>query len=327
MPLSDDFSSDYFEFINILKRGDERDSMKAMHKLAQKYHSDYNPGDPEADKRMADIKGAYDNRKMYADEAKARKAAEEESRRAKKEGARKAARAKTAEDIARKASRNQLGKRAMILASAAIVASGIYFLLNWHKGREKAKAEHEAALGGEAANLATAKRTEDAKKSAKQGNADKGGIRPLQAGEIQAPPQAAAPAVTLAAGTRITVRTNAKISTYGRANIKAPMTLGQSIAVGGRVIARRGSPVEGKVVLVNEGNKKQSAFVEVCLTSLTLQDGKAKIPIKTGNARVQAGRDPENGQELRNAKHLVPQGTTISFTLSAPVTIPPTKGR
>jgi len=64
---------DYYKILGVPKSATADDIKKAYRKLAQKYHPDKNPGNPDAEAKFKDINEAYevlgdvDNRKKYAD--------------------------------------------------------------------------------------------------------------------------------------------------------------------------------------------------------------------------------------------------------------------
>ena len=50
---------DYYQVLGVSKNADEKEIKKAFRKLAQKYHPDKNPDDPQAEKRFKEVNEAY----------------------------------------------------------------------------------------------------------------------------------------------------------------------------------------------------------------------------------------------------------------------------
>src|SRR6267142_6173258 len=99
-----------------------------------------------------------------------------------------------------------------------------------------------------------------------------------QAGQPMPPPSA----LTVPAGTWITVRVNQLISTdHNQQGDAFTATLAQPVVVNGRVIARRGQTVAGVVAEAQKaGRIKGTSQLALQLTELSLADGR-QIPITT----------------------------------------------
>lgn len=121
-----------------------------------------------------------------------------------------------------------------------------------------------------------------------------------QAGAPAAPtapaPPAPPPVRTLAAGTKIAVRTVGAVSTKtSQPGSTFEATLAEPLEVDGYLVAAKGAAVEGVVTNADPGGRvKGVATISVALRSIVLQDGN-RLPIKTGSvgreAKTSKGKD------------------------------------
>ncbi len=51
---------DYYKILGVSKNADEKEIKRAFRKLAQQYHPDKNPGDPQAETKFKEINEAYE---------------------------------------------------------------------------------------------------------------------------------------------------------------------------------------------------------------------------------------------------------------------------
>jgi hypothetical protein len=117
------------------------------------------------------------------------------------------------------------------------------------------------------------------------GAPQQGGQREVDPGWHQFQPQQAAnvgpvpPTLTVPAGATVTVRTTGFLaSNHNKVGDAFTTVLEQPIVVNGWVVARRGQPVIGRVVVAKREHEESQLVVE--MASLTLVDG-TQVPVKT----------------------------------------------
>ena len=119
-------------------------------------------------------------------------------------------------------------------------------------------------------------------------------------GVRQAPPRQPAyglpPAVTLAPGTFVTVRTNQVLSSdHNQQGDAFSGTLIQPVVVDGVVVAQRGQTVYGQVTEVQRHSAGRESRLGVQLTSMTLADG-TQVPVHTQMIGREGGTVPAGAQ-------------------------------
>jgi hypothetical protein len=191
---------------------------------------------------------------------------------------------------------------------------------------------------------------------------DASGVSPTAPTKSDFPLSAKAQSVTIAEGTPITVRTETALSTKSAKTGDAfTATLAEPIVIEGKVIAPRGSAVEGRVVNSDPGGRvKGVAILSVRLTQLRV--GNRAVEINTGiiarkahttkrkdaaeigigagvgaaigalagggqGAAIGAGAGGAAGTGLVLATHgdpaVLPAESVLTFKLTAPVTVEP----
>jgi hypothetical protein len=114
---------------------------------------------------------------------------------------------------------------------------------------------------------------------------------PAPSGQAPSNQPAPAGALTLPAGTWITVRVDQELSSdHNQAGDAFTATLAQPVVADGLVVAGRGQTVGGRVVEAEKaGRAKGTSRLGVALTELSLVDGR-QVPIKTSLMEYQAGK-------------------------------------
>src|SRR6266550_3169150 len=132
--------------------------------------------------------------------------------------------------------------------------------------------------------------------------------------------QFSASAVTVPAGTNLTVRTVVTISSQDRVGRKFTAQLDRDVVVNGTVLLRAGTKVYGKVETSRALSGPRSGPLALNVTAISSHG--REVPIATTQAfQPESRRGPRGRVSITSSRFVFPHGSKMQFHLAQPLNL------